>query len=168
MKSVSIKEFQTNIYKYITELPLMINRYGKPFFCIVTPEEGLIKQVATFKKPEEKKEVAIHQHIQQNDQKESVATVPENKPLEPTVDPIPDVATSEKDKALDEIINKDLSGIPLKCEAKLPNPCHLDSIGQYKFTVMVQEGEKVLDKYLCGFHLDKLVRDGVEVVKIEL
>ena len=170
MKTISIKDFQANIYKYLPSLPLLVTKYGQPLFCVVTYKDGLFEQLLSFKKPNEDLKVATteksDQHIQQSDQKESVATIPESKSLEPTVNPIPEVATSEKDKALDEIINKDLSGIPPKCESKLPNPCNFDSIGKYKFSINIPEGDKILEKYLCEMHLDKLVRDGVEVDKV--
>ena len=171
MQKVSIKEFQANIYKHLSFLPLLVTKYGQPLFCVVTYKDGLFEQLLSFKKSDESLKVATTeksvQHIQQSDQKEQVATVVENKPLEPTTSPIPDIAISEKEKALDEIINKDLSGIPIKCESKLPNHCNLDSIGKYKFTINMPEGDKILEKYLCGMHLDKLVRDGVEIDKIE-
>jgi len=170
MQKVSIKEFQGNIYKYLSSLPLLVTKYGQPLFCVVTYEDGLFEQLLSFKKPDESSKVATPEnsvrHIQQSDQKELVVTVPESKPLESLSNLTPEVAMSEKEKALDGIINKDLSGIPVKCESKLPNLCNLDSIGKYKFTINMTEGDKILEKYLCGMHLDKLVKDGVEVNKI--
>lgn len=44
MESVSIKEFQRNIYLYLKQMPLEVTRNGEVFFYVVPPKKKDLKQ----------------------------------------------------------------------------------------------------------------------------
>lgn len=59
MRQVSIKDFQSNVYLHVKDLPIEITKYGTPIFWVVgqSPEntvEKVVGKVAT------KKEIPVH------------------------------------------------------------------------------------------------------------
>ena len=57
MRTITIKQFQTNIYKELVDLPIQVTRNGKPAFVVTAPGEvatiapTMPHEVATKPKP---------------------------------------------------------------------------------------------------------------------
>ena len=54
MRSITIREFQQNIYKCVDKLPFVVTRRGKPYFVVnVATLEGVEANVATLKRKDD-------------------------------------------------------------------------------------------------------------------
>lgn len=54
----------------------------------------------------------------------------------------------------------------LKCQINIPFPCNKPSIGKFRFVTYAEGEERKLEKELCGFHKNKIMKESGNLEEI--